>query len=270
MKLKEDIFNLGTPDEKDIREIFKDFVEVKLDKITTKKAICHTNETAQQINSILLATNNQGRIKVGDFLLCRKALKNKHFQLFTNYEYIVEKYDGDVFSLLEPYENIRFEIDGVVFVNHFRLNYANTVSSVQGLTIKEPLTIADLGSEMIKKDPRFLWVAITRNENLNDIFVCFNKTCYKVSRLAEKIISHKEEDNKKGFIWKDEDYVNEKWFRDMVFRQRYCCKNCNNAIILDYGFGDDLQYSIDRMDNDLPHIMSNCNIVCYNCNRALK
>jgi hypothetical protein len=244
--LKEDIFN--NLDKKPIREIFKDFKAVSLDEINTRKVICHTNATAQQCNSLLLTKWNEGEIKVGDYLLCRKELKKKEVRLFTNYEYIVQSYaplpKGEAtFTLLEPFENLTFEIDGKIFQDHLRLSYSNTVHSIQGLTIREPLTIADLGSNMVKLDPRFLWVAITRNENLDNIYVCFNHTTLKIKNLKEKIQGHITEDLNKGFTWEMGDYVNEKWFNEQLFKQRYVCRNCCVALHLDYEGKEDFQYN---------------------------
>ena len=87
-----------------------------------------------------------------------------------------------------------------------------------------------------------------------------------------KIQNYKNQDNKAKREFKADDYIDE----DFIFQQKkktnnkcsYCLKDLqifidnNNNVISDL--------TIDRVDNRLAHIKSNCKICCFMCNVSKK
>ena len=63
----------------------------------------------------------------------------------------------------------------------------------------------------------------------------------------------------------DEDYV-----ILLLQKQNNTCENCKKAIKLEWTEPrDPLQFSINRIDNNLGHIKGNCNVLCWGCNDSL-
>ena len=61
----------------------------------------------------------------------------------------------------------------------------------------------------------------------------------------------------KGFTWDVPDYVDSKWVADTLRRQRFGCWACADPL--------DLDWSIDRIVNEIPHIRGNTAISCRRC-----
>jgi hypothetical protein len=88
--------------------------------------------------------------------------------------------------------------------------------------------------------------------------------------LDEKIKSYEVSDRAKG--WEiTNNRLNMDKFKLMFKKQGGCCSLCGCAVKLNWSFSGDLaQYSLDRIDNDLPHEMSNMQITCLLCNVSKK
>ena len=265
-KLKKDFFSDEYKEGKlSLREILKDFKEVQIEDVVGK-CLTYTNKTAQIINMTNLQKNG-GKYRIGDEMICKCPHIFKeagNFKTFINYSYFIRKVSKDGFILEEPLEKVKFVVSLKEFYRLFVLAYAQTVHSVQGLTYKEKLTVCDLDYTL---ETEFLWVAFTRNENLEDISVCFNKNENKIAFLSEKIKGHIDSDKKKGFEWKEEEYVDREWFNKQIKKQHYCCACCHNLLSLNYDDKDEAQYSINRKDNTKPHTMKNCDVFCLSCQR---
>jgi len=54
-------------------------------------------------------------------------------------------------------------------LEHFKLPYANTCHSVQGLSINGPLTIFDVNTPYV--DRFYIWTAITRSTDLSQVTI---------------------------------------------------------------------------------------------------
>ena len=73
-------------------------------------------------------------------------------------------------TVLEPMENIGITITMDKLIKHFKLPYANTRDSVQGLSgISKKITI--LGCITPYVDRYFIWTAPTRTRNLKNVQV---------------------------------------------------------------------------------------------------
>ena len=260
IRLKREIFEMKLP----LRQIFKDFKEVNLEDIKTNKCICYTNETVQYCNY-----KNNSKISIGEFIICKNRVDIKNFTYLINYEYIIEKIDEINITIKEPLSNEIGEITTEDFVKYFRRSFGLTVHSIQGLTFNEPITICDLGYTYIRNNPNWLWVAITRNRNLDDIYISYNSSKQKLKNIDFKLHGHILADKEKGFIWDKDEYVDESWVIHTLHQQMGVCRVCLIPLKLNYEERDLSQYSINRIENSLPHIKTNCELVCYSCNCAL-
>ena len=84
--------------------------------------------------------------------------------------------------------------------------------------------------------------------------------------IKEKLKHCKENDVKYNREFDiDEDYVNE-----LLKKQNNTCNNCNIKMKLEWEDAyDKEQFSINRLDNSIGHIKTNCEITCWGCNDYL-
>lgn len=113
---------------------------------------------------------------------------------------------------------------------------------------------------------------IHNNDN-NTYDVSNNDDVIKIvsKQIKTKILSYKQQDTKK----KNYDENSEK-FKDLITFEtivskmtsyKLLCHYCNQEMkILYKNVRESSQWTVDRIDNDLGHINSNCNIVCLKCN----
>ena len=140
---------------------------------------------------------------------------------------------------------------------YLRRMYCRTVHSTQGVTLGNRIYIHDFGHKLMCND-RWLRTAISRCGTL-DITIVQNTPSCKQSNIdiACRISSHKAADIEKKLVWTSEDYITVDWARQKLKTQHNRCYICNEAL--------DQEYSIDRKNNDLPHIKDNCALSCRSC-----
>lgn len=57
------------------------------------------------------------------------------------------------------------------------------------------------------------------------------------------------------------------WVKNKIEKHKHICTLCGKALkLVGYDYNDKDQFSIDRKDNKVAHIKSNCQIICWNCN----
>ena len=75
------------------------------------------------------------------------------------------------------------------------------------------------------------------------------------------IFSYKNQDKARNMIYNESDYITYQWINDQLIKQKYICNVCQDVIN---------NLSVDRIDNKISHIKSNCQCVCLQCNRSKK
>lgn len=60
--------------------------------------------------------------------------------------------------------------------------------------------------------------------------------------------------------------LDKEWIKVMLQYQHSMCCICGDKMLLGNGNKDPKQISIDRIDNSLGHIKTNCTLVCWKCN----
>lgn len=89
-----------------------------------------------------------------------------------------------------------------------------------------------------------------------------------LKRLAQnKINNSMRTDIKHGRNFDISEYITRRWIENNLVFQDFKCYYCHNILLLqNFEIYDQKQWSIDRIDNSIPHIQSNCNICCLKCN----
>ena len=284
--IKDDIFNYS----KDVIETFKKYgikLIYKMEDVKTKNNICYFNFRCQKINEHihkLIKTENKtvtiNKIKYwkGLELICKEHFKNANARLFTNYRYILNSIDNNNFSVIEPVENVKYSFN-IKMLKYFRLPYANTCDSVQGMTIEDEFNIFDCNTPYV--DRNFIWTALSRTDDLSKVNIFVHDKA-EVSRLTYakisqyfrlKVDGYKAQDYKAGREWKDEEYINANWI--ITEREKYnnCCPICKKYFIISLGLTDTEAKSnitVDRINNAKAHIKNNCRLMCLRCNCSKK
>ena len=170
-----------------------------------------------------------------------------------------------------------YDVPFAALLTNFILPYCGTGHSVQGITKECDITIFDATSN--KVSDKWLWVALTRNRDLDKVFFyvppskenSLNNESYVKKYIARCRISHKANDQYRNRKFKDEDYVNVDWVFKQADKLHGCCSLCNQKLTMNLSKEEHIKYdptiiSIDRINNKVAHTKKNCQIVCLKCN----
>ena len=227
-------------------------------QIDNLKNVCYTNDTKNRVNNhIHFKHLKLDKCFVGFKIVCYNPLNSKttNRRINKNTIWIVTSIKDDIVFESVDGERTLSQTD---FENHMTYNYAGTVHSYQGRSEDQPMTLFEIDNKYVTKN--WLYVAVSRSRHPTQMSI------YSGSLAAVKsgydIKSHKCTDFKKGFEWDDCDYVDDDWAAKVQFiDQLNICSICKSSINV---------ASIDRICNSLPHVKSNCQIVCLNCNKSKK
>jgi len=82
-----------------------------------------------------------------------------------------------------------------------------------------------------------------------------------------KLQLHKKEDKKYERTYNEEDYINTDWIKNTLITCDNTCSICHRGLKLtNYEYLSKEQFSVDRINNKIAHIQSNCQIICLECN----
>ena len=141
--------------------------------------------------------------------------------------------------------------------------YVRTCHSLQGVSGGPSVVIYDCNSPHI--DANWMITAVSRCTRFSGIVVVCDRPQVDLSGSASsRIEGHKAADVKNGFAIDPSAYVTPAWAKCELARLRERCSACRRAL----GLSGVSQWSIDRRDNALPHIATNCAIVCRTCQCA--
>jgi len=244
-----------------------------MDEVNTKLNICLFNFRCDQVNERIhfSVLDKKTKFEVGQEVICRKYERvNK---LVTNYKYRITKMKKQDVVITDEVDNIHYKITPQILLNHFKLPYAVTCDSVQGMTKDEPITIFDSNTPYV--DRKYLWTALTRVKKLEDITI-FIHSKEEVERLTEsrlnlylkqKVESYKSQDKKANRQYIDEEFIDAKWINGKFNDNKYClfCKK-HYELYLDENSNVVSNITVDRINNTLPHVKSNSQLCCHHCN----
>ena len=162
--------------------------------------------------------------------------------------------------------------EAAIQTDDWRLGYALTVHSSQGLTIKDPQKVWIIDDYLQWSNLTYL--AVSRVEYMHQLerVVCPPEEGSEVKQLTEqqlrivvqrKLVAYKRQDQAKGLRFNLKvDHI-----LHLKEAQNNQCAACNIEILWAYQPKDTQQFSIDRLDNAKGHTQDNIRLTCLECNR---
>ena len=251
----------------------------KMIDVNTTDNLAYFNFRCETISNHIHYTILKQRLKFYDGLLvvCRKHFKGRGFTLNTNYTYKIKSIKKNVVILEDETNKVLIKIDLDLLNKHFILPYCRTIDSSQGTSISNKITVFDLNLPYVSKE--HIWVAITRARSLKNLQIFihdkqevkrFNEAKIK-QYLSFKIDNYKLQDKKanrdisNNFI--DVEFILEQ-MKKLNNKCCLCLKDIEIFIDADNNIKSDL--TIDRKNNNLAHIKTNCQLCCLKCNVSKK
>jgi hypothetical protein len=155
---------------------------------------------------------------------------------------------------------------------HTTYAYTSTIhKSIGDTVISNIYIISDRNSSVWCKNG--VYTAFSRCERSEQIKIValpddIRKDAHTITLTDEVILkriqSHKSQDMKKQ-IYTAEDYIDIVYVKELLDKK--VCVHCKMEVKQDVYFDrDSCAWSVDRIDNKIGHIKSNCQLSCYSCN----
>jgi len=232
--------------------------------ITTVKNVVGLNKTADWVNNYIHKPIDGNKYYIGLELICRKRFKNKSLSTCVNFTYTITNIKDNEITIMDDEEEV-FLIDIKYLEIYFKLNYARTCNSYQGMSEDQAITIFDINHWFITTE--WIYTAITRATSLDNINIFLgeefdvNEISKTIDKMIESHINNDLQKNRKIYGT----YVNRKWVMDELKKYKKCriCKNYLDISNME-------SFSIDRKDNNICHSVENCQIICRRCNISKK
>lgn len=271
-QLKSDIFNNAISiesicDKYGLNKVYK------MQDVTSKLNVCLFNFRCDNVNEHIHQNIMKKNIKfeVGQQIICRKY--DKINKLTTNYTYKITKMTPKEITIIDEVEETTHKFPPILLNTHFKLPYAVTCDSVQGITKNEKLTVFDSNTPYV--DRKFLWTAMTRVTILQDVSIFIHSTkeieSLTQSRLKlylrNKIDSYKMQDRKANREYNINEYITVEWIHEKIDENLYCpfCKK-HYELFINEESNVRSNITVDRIDNNKAHLLTNCQLCCHHCN----
>lgn len=285
VKLKHELFDWsrGYPDFIDrLQQILgRDHIIDTLDDI---RGSCITlrNLTCEFINDYLhqqiqhpseYCEFNSVKYYVGLQIRCRTSFECKKYRYHVNSRHIIDSIDNTKIVLLEPFKNIKMT-HNISILKNFSLDYAQTCSSLQGLTKEGDVTIFNIGSQMC--DSEWIWTAVTRCTSLKHIYIYnVDNKQQKNIEITHKLIKKVEElkliDIEKNLFVGIYNYITPDDICNKMNAQAFQCLFCRTGI--DYTYykqGNSLNFEFHKMDEEKCYTSDNTFLICTTCKHQKK
>lgn len=201
-------------------------------------------------------------------LICKVSMKLGKLKLHPNYIYKIMGMNKKDFLLKDVLDGSEFKVSHDTIVKHFSLPYCNTVHAAQGDKIAEKFVIFDWNVNKLV-DMHWLNTAITRCTRLDDVY--FYKGSLKdinMDTVAQHmVVGYRLQDKKAGRDIDDDLFVTPSWIVDQYMENRMC-KKCGAS--MSFEKNSKHKVTVNRVNNGLAHHISNCELMCLQCNRTLK
>ena len=127
-------------------------------------------------------------------LICKKY--NRSPKIYVNYSYEIIKTGKKNFIIKDVCENNTIIIPIEMISKHFRLSYASTCHSFQGLSVDNMITIFDTNTPRVTR--KWIWTAITRSTDLSKIQI-YKHSDNEVSKLKDSMIKQQMKNKKENY-----------------------------------------------------------------------
>jgi len=285
INLKSEIFDTSN----NVIELLKKYGFKTIDKIWEVKTldnIAFFNFRCQQVNNRLHKTMvvkptqtimiDKNEYYQGLHLICKSHYKMKTGKLFRNFKYEIMNITDTHFVVRDITDNHTFKLENKL-MSFFRLPYVRTTHSVQGLSIKNKITIFDCNTPHVSRN--WIWTAITRATDLNNVQIYVHKE-EEVSRLTEskknlyfsmKIEGYKGQDKLARRSFDTKKFVDVKWINEEL-KVSNLCKFCRAPFetYVDENHFVQSNLTVDRINSLLPHEKCNSQLLCHHCNISKK
>jgi hypothetical protein len=201
--------------------------------------------------------------------------------MFVNFTYQIKKIKKQSVVLVDPFDKTNeYYVTHDSLSANFKLPYASTCHSYQGLSTDDKITIFDCNTPYV--DRYFIWTSLTRSTNLKNVQLFKHSESettgmveFKIRKyLLNKIEGYKTQDAKCNREYKEEDYVNLNWIGSELakLKDRKCCKCCSKPYETRLNEYNNVisNLTVDRIDNTLAHVIGNIQLMCLDCNRTKK
>ncbi len=276
VELKKDIFNVKMTIEEICKKHNLNMVK-NLSEVKTTINVSLFNFRCEQVNNHIHKNimKHKEDYVVGTNIICRKY--EKKLKLNTNYTYKIVKINKKDITILDEVENKEYKITECILRNHFKLPYALTCDSVQGLSFGDDDKITVFDSNTPYVDRKFIWTAITRARKLENVYIFIHPEA-ELERLTQsrirlyftqKVDSYKQQDIKAKRTIIKEEFVDEPWISTELEKVKYNCIFCKKhlELYIDENSNVKSNVTVDRKDNSKSHHKANCQICCLDCNR---
>ena len=89
--------------------------------------------------------------------------------------------------------------------------------------------------------------------------------------FKNKTEGYKQQDKAKNRTYINHEFVDYDWMMRKLKECKFQCTLCNSRFTLDVNNGNfNSNITVDRIDNKLAHIKSNCQMACLHCNASKK
>lgn len=246
-----------------------------------KRGVAYFNVSAKKVNDQVHGfVQHKGKKKTyggvefyqGESLVCKKTLEINEVRLHTNYVFTIVGFtstDMLLSDILEP--EVKHKVPYGLIASHFALPYCNTVHSAQGDSIEEPFVILDWSTFAVTKN--WLYTAISRASCFDHIYfleedISEMQGTARDRLLKDMVRGYKEQDKKKDRAYVEEEFVHPDWISGKLRACGGKCRLCGEHMVLEKGAKH--KVTVNRLNNDLAHVMENCELLCKACNCALK
>lgn len=260
-------------------------VEVVPDKLSELDglSVCYTRNMVKKINMAVHERVSQSKkgfmirgVKYwkGMDLVCTVTTRLKNVNLYCNYTYQLESISDTEIVLLDPLTNDEISIPRKIkqkdSLDMFQFSYAGTGHSTQGLTFDTNINV--FGIMHPYADWRWVYTAATRGRDLKKLTIFVAPGAEEFQRVlrksvAERIQGYKDQDLKAGREYEESDFLTADSVMGSLKACNFSCTYCRRELSLS---GDLSVWTMDRIDNKLAHIRSNCVVACLSCNCSKK
>jgi len=248
--------------------VMKKYFKIIYDKkdIVTQKNVCALNRTCEWVNSLIHKPFEGEVFYEGLDIICRKTLVTKAMKLTVNNTYEIINIEDGIYWITDGDD--LYYIGKDILEKHFRLSYARTCHSYQGMSEDEPICIFDVEHFMVDID--WIYTAITRSTSIENIYIYLGKSPYQEtlcelkSQIRKMIDGHRISDLQNDRLVGGADFVSLEWTLNQLKNNK--CSECHK--FLDVSQPE--CFSIDRIDNNLGHYQFNSRVICRRCNVSKK